>query len=757
MPILILNKSGKNDYKDNFFTDKNKNQFKFAKEDREFIKRIATFVQRNGEKIANDILCSQLTISTEKDETITFAKKNTHTHQLLYKLIEIADQNEGRIKNGYRFDPEIASAAAALRVLTGPSVYNMIQSRMNLALPSLSSTNRRITDGKYKMIEGHLEANRLSQYLDQHKLPRIVSLSEDATRIVARIQYDPYVNEVVGFVLPLDNKTGLPIAHTFPADTAEQIWNHFNASNEPSHHANVIMAQPLSKIAPFCLLLFGTNGKYTAEDIANRWKNIQLELNKANIEVLTISTDSDQKQNSAMRKCSQLGVRSSIFDGYDTDVDWFGMNADLTRNPFYVQDTVHVGTKLRNFLLRTWKNLNKIPFGKYYIRVQHLKFLVDHLSKDQHQLTDTVLNPIDKQNFQSVLRLCDENVINLLKLHVPNSIATIKFLEITHNIIESYMNPGLSPLERIYKIWYAVFVLRIWRHSIKLNQSLSLEESFLTLNCYSCIEINAHSLVLIGLNLKERKMDQLFLPHLFESQPCESFFRKIRSMTGAYSTVTNCSIKEMLGRINRIRFLDESALNSEIGFPRIKKTQTYMNRNEHTLPMLKDVYNTIERARSEALDFALEIGLFNKNNVRHIPMACPIRPLRFKVKPTEQTNEAIEEDEMFLRSRSELEFESLLLPNYSDKFIEKDVPESSQYAKVFLSNGTRSIVKKGALCWLLRPNPNKLSSDRLHRVQAKTSVNQKTKLKTKIAKKFKTTKIISKKPKRVMHVRKRKY
>lgn len=59
--------------------------------------------------------------------------------------------------------------------------------------------------------------------------------------------------------------------------------------------------------------------------------------------------------------------------------------------------------------------------------MSHIKWVIDNITKDQHQLTATVLNPFDKQNFESVLRICDEKVINLLKC-VKDSEATVAFL-----------------------------------------------------------------------------------------------------------------------------------------------------------------------------------------------------------------------------------------------------------------------------------------------------------------------------------------
>lgn len=151
----------------------------------------------------------------------------------------------------------------------------------------------------------------------------------------------------------------------------------------------------------------------------------------------------------------------------------------------FVQDTTHIGTKLRNLLL----------FGSYSINQAHMLTLITKCSKDKHNLTRSVLNPIDKQNFRSVQRICHKKVINLLRTNVPNSQGTAKFLELIQYVIDSYIDKTLKPLERIYKAWYAVFFLRIWQSFIKSRKNTTLKHNFLSLNCFVCIELNAHSLV----------------------------------------------------------------------------------------------------------------------------------------------------------------------------------------------------------------------------------------------------------------------
>lgn len=59
-----------------------------------------------------------------------------------------------------------------------------------------------------------------------------------------------------------------------------------------------------------------------------------------------------------MRKLIALGSCSNILG----EAVWFSMNSNLFP-PFYVQDTTHIATKLRNFFLKTARNPEKSPFG----------------------------------------------------------------------------------------------------------------------------------------------------------------------------------------------------------------------------------------------------------------------------------------------------------------------------------------------------------------------------------------------------------
>lgn len=188
----------------------------------------------------------------------------------LNKLISQAEQNISREKHGHRFDKDVKDLASYWRMVCGKIGYESLQSNFQSALPSVSSTNRYISKNDGYIVEGALRVHELQIYLKDRNIPPIVSISEDATRISGRIQYDSKSNEIVGFVLPVDKNIGMPIPHSYCARSADEMLQHFGRDNSVANFVNVIMAQPLADVAPFCLMVYGSDSKYSAEDVINR-------------------------------------------------------------------------------------------------------------------------------------------------------------------------------------------------------------------------------------------------------------------------------------------------------------------------------------------------------------------------------------------------------------------------------------------------------------------------------------------------------
>lgn len=119
----------------------------------------------------------------------------------------------------------------------------------------------------------------MHEYLEKIHLPKHIWLCEDATGINAKIEFHPATNQLVGIVLPLDSKTGLPQPFTYLASSAEAIEK--NATQKMSSLVYMVLALPLKPgIPPFVLQVFGTDNKFRAENVALRLEHTSRVLKK---------------------------------------------------------------------------------------------------------------------------------------------------------------------------------------------------------------------------------------------------------------------------------------------------------------------------------------------------------------------------------------------------------------------------------------------------------------------------------------------
>lgn len=67
-----------------------------------------------------------------------------------------------------------------------------------------------ISRSKRRIIEGELRCQELHDYLTRLNLGMKVWLCEDATGLSAKAEYDSSTDQLVGLVLPINQKTGMP-------------------------------------------------------------------------------------------------------------------------------------------------------------------------------------------------------------------------------------------------------------------------------------------------------------------------------------------------------------------------------------------------------------------------------------------------------------------------------------------------------------------------------------------------------------------
>lgn len=161
-----------------------------------------------------------------------------------------ADRNATRKPGGYRYETDVKRFVAYLRQIAGPLAYHTLQRNLRCALPSLSAINKYIQKSNCRVTEGILRSDELLLYLNERKLDLVISLSEDATGITGRLQYDSSTNQIMGFVLPISSRNGMPIPFTYKARNALEIAQHFDPrkGNEVASNVTAVMAQPVVRL-----------------------------------------------------------------------------------------------------------------------------------------------------------------------------------------------------------------------------------------------------------------------------------------------------------------------------------------------------------------------------------------------------------------------------------------------------------------------------------------------------------------------------
>ncbi|KAG4072027.1 hypothetical protein HA402_008468 [Bradysia odoriphaga] len=741
-----------------------------------------------AEHCDNTGVSAEVTTSSNSSKDESISENTEHNHDLrsssnvtsenmLQIFMKSAQRHSNRNKHGYRHDDTTKMFAGFLKMVGGLLAYETLHANFPLSLPSVSTVNRFLTDNGPRVIEGEMRVDELLEYLQSRNMPLRISISEDGTRCTAKISYDPKTNQLVGFALPLGSN-GMPITSSFPARNVQEIYRHFtNSLNFISSTSYVQMAQPTEPTGatPFCLMMYATDNKFTALDVYRRWNFQAGILNGKGIEINNIASDGDPRLLMAMKVLSRIGQ----YDQSYLDCKWFSCGGYVQTT--FTQDYVHIITKQRNRIL---KYSRIFPIGDRVISFSHLKYLIENVSKDKHLLTYYDIEPKDRQNFPSAEKICSEKTMQCLLEYVPGSEGTVIYLKAMRNILTAFQKTELPSEERIYSIWYACFFVRAWRSWI-LNSEKSkssarnrpksyynLKENFMSSNCYTCIELNAHALVKQILvedeelnnqqhgNLVQKpvpnKRSNYFFSSLFDSQVCESVFRQVRSFTSTFCTVVNFTILDIMNRIRKIQLQNEiiNASREVIKFPRFeKKTDGILNsinngRQPFNVLNRQTIITHIERARdaviadlekmeieTSKLNFhcqirpAYEEDLSGTNSDQDSDLDCEFKSdSEFENEQENQNpcqnpnidfmNEVISEEESD-EHEGFLEDINFLEENLDNLQEDISLSEEGPFVVVIDGTGKSKVVRKSAVCYVLARDKHKLSSDRLQRVQEK--------------------------------------
>jgi len=178
-------------------------------------------------------------------------------------------------KYSFHYEQSVKDFAASIFILGGCHVYEFIRLNIPGSIPSLTSLRSTLSSSKYNFIEGEFQYERLKDFISSADC-KYAFCGEDATSVIPKVSYDTRSNCFVGFTLSLRN--GFPCPRYFSTNSFSELET-WHAEVDKSSLINVHVVQalrPVNQISPppFLLAAYGTNSKYTAQDILNRWFQI---------------------------------------------------------------------------------------------------------------------------------------------------------------------------------------------------------------------------------------------------------------------------------------------------------------------------------------------------------------------------------------------------------------------------------------------------------------------------------------------------
>ncbi|CAF4170964.1 unnamed protein product [Rotaria sp. Silwood2] len=713
------------------------------------------------------------------------AENNEHKSENVYFLASFLDNISNNLccsKNAYRHNEHILRFATSFYILSGRMAYEFVRLNVPGALPSISTLQRLVLNKELRINQAEFRYDLLATHMDSLKTA-IAFASEDCTPVIKKISYDSLTNSFVGFPTPLNN--GIPINQHYQTDSFEQLREWFS-NEDRAPLINIHMIQPITKMQaipnPFLLCAFGTTNQHQSIDIIRRWIWIVEQCLLKNVRIIGFCSDGDPKYLRAMRLLIGLFASlpniklSSHTDAFHVKIpkEWKWYFLGDSHLFLCFQDATHLCVKLRNRLLSRTANM---LIGKSFISIEYLSTLIQNVSKLRHGLVKSDIFPQDRQNFNSCIKICSDNVINSL-VSIPNAEGTIMYLRLLRSVMIAYIDKETSSIDRLFHAWFSVFVCRWWYiwlqnmskdnlyntihelNHITVNQKriTSKKEFYITDNAYYSMEINAHQLTYIALLVIEKKLPlEAMNIYLFSSQTCEGMFRSCRSMSGTFSSVVNFSVQEFLNRAQKLSVLHKIKAESEfcsndctLRFPKHHKQGKRLKTSIHTIPdshslNIEMIATIVSRAFTDAADLLFSFQIkknLDEKNITNMDQLnnCIQKVLRTRTN-TMDFSELFEETEEIFDSETATDSEDQQFDNEqaeTSNVCSNEVlynlqgatlsgmrvfdtvrPELAKlYFEVELDGKTKFIHKQTA-CWILTENKAALSNDRLTRMMQK--------------------------------------
>ncbi|KAG5672927.1 hypothetical protein PVAND_003015 [Polypedilum vanderplanki] len=601
-------------------------------------------------------------------------------------FLKICIENAKCIDLGYkgnRYGEMVMKLAAFLYIRGGKNLYKFMH--LNLKFPELTSLKQFMKRELSMISENCLRFDGLKDYLILNKYPLEISLFEDGTKVIEKVEYNSTNDTLSGLVIPFNDATGLPFVDFHKARTAK--WIHDAMKNYAKvSYAQLLLAQPNMRGAkPYLLGVYFTDNKFKAIDVINRLKYIKYELEKRSILMIAFGSDGDSRMMAAQKTLINFGNIQR----------WNALQlcGNMRATTLATQDTFHILKRLKNLLYDLGRT---IKMGNFIVSVNHIIIMYKKYDKSQHRLILNDLDVTDTLNYDCIRKITNERVLQLLS-GMEETQGTVMYLKLICCGLKAYIDHETLLCDRVFNAVYLTYFIRLW------HQSLNNMNHFITQNCVDGLEMN----LLWLLQLIFRGKAQNISEH--SSQQCESTFRCVRSFTGVECTQISSTPMDLIHRLHKIELGEKIMfeLKELIKFPiieeREKKIKTTLQESENV-----NWWNIVEVASKLAIEDALKLGI----TCHDVQLERIIRPIVLRYDQNESSETFSNQIELpnDLENEADDIDENLVL--HEVEFLNQ--PSDDAFLSIKVGTEERKI-KKTQLIWMLENNKIHINSDLRHR------------------------------------------
>lgn len=246
-----------------------------------------------------------LTTLVEHCSMISTASNAENLHSIVPVLSGICS-NLARSRNNLRYSTYIMQFACSLFVYGGENAYQFVSINMPGFLPSVTKIRSMLGSRSFRLWEAEFRFDGMRDHFATNN-SYLAFAAEDLTGIIAKVTYDSDSDCFVGFNTPLEE--GRPLSRHYRTDSYAELQAWFEEKSK-STYVNVHVLQPLRNsltdriLSPFVLAAYGVDGKFTAEDVRNRWLWMYEQAKERGIRILGFATDADARYLRSMRLAS---------------------------------------------------------------------------------------------------------------------------------------------------------------------------------------------------------------------------------------------------------------------------------------------------------------------------------------------------------------------------------------------------------------------------------------------------------------------